>query len=189
MNNLTNQNKVLIGALAFAIVLGIFMLVRGPAPEDGENTVNQNAETQHPSSQESATLEPEPAQPSDPEQHARIMALMEAWPTEPNFHDGFYALAPMLSNAPSGATSIKFDPQDEYWGLPREPGYEEVEGYCSACHSLEIVMQQHVPPERWVELLVWMQEKQGMPEPTSEDYILILNYLQANFGAVILAQP
>lgn len=189
MNNLTNQNKVLIGVLVFAIVLGTFLLVRTLAPEDGGNSDNQIVQTEIATDQTVAAIEPEALLPSDPKQHARIMALMETWPTAPDFHDGFYALAPMLSNAPSGGTSIKFDPQDEYWGLPREPGYEEIEGYCSACHSLEIVMQQHLTPARWGELLLWMQEKQGMPEPDPEDYVLILNYLQTNFGAEILAQP
>lgn len=180
MNNLTNQNKVMIGAFVVALVLGTFLLVRSLAPGPGGESADRIT---------AAEPEPEPALPPDPEQRARVATLMETWPTSPNFHDGFYALAPMLSNAPSGATSIKFDPQDEYWGLPREPGFEEIDGYCSACHSLEIVMQQQLTPERWGELLVWMQEKQGMPEPDPEDYVLILNYLKANFGAEIRVRP
>ncbi len=188
MNNTTNQNKVLIGAFVIVIAVGGLLLARLLAP-DHDNAGEQLAETPAPTGQVSLAVTPEPLIPPAPEQRARVAELMKSWPTSPDFHDGFYALAPMLSNAPSGGTSIKFDPQDEYWGLPRDPGYEEVEGYCSACHSLEIVMQQKLTPARWGELLIWMQEKQGMPEPEPEDYVLILNYLQTNFGAEILAQP
>ena len=188
MNNLTNRNKVLIGALVVVIALGTLMLVRLLMPgQDGVG--DQVAEAPLAAEPMITAAAPEPVLPPDPEARTRVAELMAIWPTSPDFHDGFYALAPMLSNAPSGATSIKFDPQDEYWGLPRDPGYEEVEGYCSACHSLEIVMQQQLTPARWGELLIWMQEKQGMPEPDPEDYVLILNYLQENFGAKILAQP
>ena len=187
MDNITTQNKVLIGALLIVIALGAFMLLRILTPRPAGEPAPQIAET--PAATGQVQVPSEPIRIPEPEERARVVALMETWPTSPDFHDGFYALAPMLSNAPSGATAIKFDPQDEYWGLPREPGYEEVEGYCSACHSLEIVMQQKLTPARWGELLIWMREKQGMPEPEPEDYVLILNYLQTNFGAEILAQP
>lgn len=123
------------------------------------------------------------------EERARVAAMAESWPTTPDYSDGFYALAPALSNAAGEATTTKFDPEDDYWGLPRSPGYEEIDMYCTSCHSLEIVMQQNLSHERWSELLTWMQEKQGMMPPEPADLDLLLTYLASEFGTEIAAQP
>lgn len=67
--------------------------------------------------------------------------------------------------------------------LPEGEGRDEVEAYCSACHSLQIVVQQKgLTRERWDELLDWMVEEQGMAALDEEDHKLVLNYLSEYLG-------
>ena len=99
----------------------------------------------------------------------------------PDFSWTFNALDPGL--APSETIAAAFDPTDDYWGLPRNEGYDLVAGYCAACHSLRIVMQQRASAERWDALLDWMVEKQGMAEPPAEDRAALVRYLSEAFGA------
>ncbi len=77
---------------------------------------------------------------------------------------------------------ISFDPQDDYWGLPRTEGVDDVAAFCTACHSLEIVMQQRITPKRWQYTLNWMIEKQGMAKLDPETYQLIYAYLTRHFS-------
>jgi len=111
----------------------------------------------------------------------RIRTFANSWPQEPDYAPLFNALDPALDVSDTAPSA--FDPTDDYFGLPRQGEYELVYGYCSACHSLRIVMQQHATRTRWVELLAWMQEKQGMAEPPPEDKAAIVDYLAAHFGA------
>jgi len=62
-------------------------------------------------------------------------------------------------------------------GLPDAPGRDQVEGYCSICHSLKLVVQQGLPREDWDELMVWMVDEQDMEEIEAEDRRLVLDYL------------
>jgi|GEM_PF-1750096 len=111
----------------------------------------------------------------------RIAALAADWPREPDYAPIFNALDPSFAVIETSASA--FDPGDDYFGLPRTEGYETVYAYCGACHSLRIVMQQHVTPERWSEILIWMSEKQGMPELPPEDAAIVLDYLSEHFGS------
>ncbi len=45
-----------------------------------------------------------------------------------------------------------------------------------------IVVQQGLTRDSWEESLVWMVEKQGMPEPDQATWALILDYLAAHYG-------
>jgi hypothetical protein len=72
--------------------------------------------------------------------------------------------------------------QDEYLGLPDEPGREEVAIYCGACHSLMLVVQQGLDRPEWDKLLDWMVEEQGMPELESDERKLVLDYLAEHVG-------
>jgi len=74
------------------------------------------------------------------------------------------------------ATPLRAEAQDDA-GLPAGKGREEVELYCSACHSLKLVTQQGLTREAWDELLVWMVEEQGMAEISSDDRKIVLDYL------------
>ena len=66
--------------------------------------------------------------------------------------------------------------------LPPGPGRDEVELYCSYCHSLKIVTQQGLSRKDWDELLVWMVDEQGMAEIEAEDRKLVLDYLAAKIS-------
>ena len=111
----------------------------------------------------------------------RIAALASDWPREPDYTPIFNALDPSFYVIETSASA--FNPGDDFFGLPRTEGYETVYAYCGACHSLRIVMQQHATPERWSEILIWMSEKQGMPELPSEDAAIVLDYLSEHFGS------
>ena len=116
-----------------------------------------------------------------PSQHVSTQPTAESLPAAPDFAWRFSALDP--GTAETSATAALFDPADDYWGLPREDGVDLVAGYCAACHSLRIVMQQHASEARWRELMDWMIDKQGMASPPQEDLDEIVRYLSDHFGA------
>ncbi len=67
-------------------------------------------------------------------------------------------------------------------GLPLDGGREEVEIYCSACHSLRLVAQQGMTKDDWDELFDWMIEEQEMEEIPADDRKLALDYLAKHLG-------
>ena len=89
---------------------------------------------------------------------------------------------PYASETVSGADT-PFDPADDYWGLPRTEGVDLVAGLCSSCHSLEIVMQQRMTPDRWDYTLNWMMEKQGMVRLDEAQYDMVYAYLTSHFSS------
>ncbi|WP_415183872.1 cytochrome C-552 [Phaeovulum sp.] len=74
-------------------------------------------------------------------------------------------------------------PNPEFGGLPDSAGAEETFYQCTACHSTEIIKQQHLTDARWDYLWDWMVKEQGMVEPDEETKELILSYLKGNFSA------
>ncbi len=108
--------------------------------------------------------------------------MAEAYTGEIRYKDSFNALDPLIKRS-AVTRGSKFDAADDYWGLPRTAGYEEVAAYCAGCHSLAIVMQQRVTPERWEYLLNWMVEKQNMPPLETDERALIKAYLVQHFSA------
>lgn len=126
-------------------------------------------------------------QHSDAARRAQAVAQMaENWNGEMRFEAAYDALDPSASTtaAEGGDATARggFDPNDQYWGLPRNPGYEEVAAYCAACHSVQLVMQQNRNERRWNELIDWMIAQQGMPSPPPEDRQRIVDYLVRNYG-------
>jgi len=123
-----------------------------------------------------------PLPPLTAEQKSRAVQHAANWSKDPAYEADFNALDPSYK-MPSMTDSM-FDPLDDYWGLPRDDkgAYELVDAYCTACHSASIVMQQQATPQRWKELLVWMEEKQGMPKITDEDEALVLEYIGIYFS-------
>ena len=109
-------------------------------------------------------------------------SAFENWPRTPSYDVAFDPLNP-LSVTSIGEAPPQFDPEDDYWGLPRTEGYELVYVYCSGCHSLEIVMQQSAAKERWRYMIDWMSEKQNMQPMPPEDDAVVFNYLVQYFGA------
>ncbi len=111
----------------------------------------------------------------------RIADFVQSWGPEPQYSVHFNALDPSFEMTARAARI--FNPSDDYWGLPRDEGYELVSAYCSACHSLNIVMQQKATAERWNEILDWMVETQGMARLNQEDQSVIHTYLSTHFSS------
>jgi hypothetical protein len=111
---------------------------------------------------------------------ARIRTSAADWPATPNYEVRFNALDPG-AEASSGE-GVRFNPDDDYFGLPREGAYELVAGSCTGCHSLNLVMQQRANRARWSALLTLMVETHGMPKPDAAQEKALLDYLSATFG-------
>lgn len=71
---------------------------------------------------------------------------------------------------------------DEFDGLPEGNGRDEVVGACTACHSAAVIRQQRLSRATWDETLNWMEREQKMPALDAATRIVILDYLEANFG-------
>ncbi|MEM9619800.1 MAG: hypothetical protein AAF936_17745 [Pseudomonadota bacterium] len=115
-------------------------------------------------------------------QAARITAMAGAWSGVIAFGDTYAALTP-LAITQDANQNARFNPADDYWGLPRSEGVETVAALCGACHSLAIVMQQRQTQDGWNYLFDWMIEKQGMPEPVPEMRTEIIAYLSREFAS------
>ena len=120
------------------------------------------------------------AAPSSSEEKPAVTAVND-WTGEIDFAPAYAALNP-YADVSASTVATTFDPNDDYWGLPRSEGYETVAAYCSVCHTLQIVMQQRQARDGWDYLLTWMAEKQGMAEPPAETRAEILNYLSREFS-------
>lgn len=91
------------------------------------------------------------------------------------------SIAAILALA-SGAFIASASAESEFGLLVPGEGAEETFGYCTACHSERIVVQQGQTREGWVHLLEWMVEEQGMPPIEEPDYSLVLDYLTTNYN-------
>lgn len=106
--------------------------------------------------------------------------IAPGWPPEIAYGAPYDALKPLEFSSAAAARAV-FDAEDDYSGLPRDAGYELVDAYCTACHSLQIVMQQRYAREGWDRRLDWMVETQGMAEMPTEDRAIVLDYLARHF--------
>lgn len=95
---------------------------------------------------------------------------------------GYDPLAPLRGPAPAPATP-DIETSDELGGLPVSEGVDLTYYMCGACHSIRLVTQQRVTPERWDYLLDWMVEKQGMAPLPPEDRTVVLDYLIRHFSS------
>jgi hypothetical protein len=68
-------------------------------------------------------------------------------------------------------------------GLIAEEGFELVLGTCAACHSIDLVKQNRATAEGWKEMIVWMQETQGLWE-LGENEAPIIKYLAKHYAPV-----
>ena len=123
-------------------------------------------------------------QSEEPLETASSSMSQEDWPSRPRFDFHFDALDPLSQTSDGALSASLYDADDEYWGLPRTPGFELIDAYCSGCHSLEIVMQQRADEARWRYMLNWMVEEQNMPPLLEEDADIVLDYLVTHFGSV-----
>ncbi len=194
------RGAMLCGALAAVLALGAC-----GQPDDAASDTAEIADVQEPDSQTPDDMSSDASMPdeatddmalggdlyvapppeSDPAVVAaratRVAALADIWPAEPVYTYAFDAMDPSVSVS-AGVGGSLFDPADDYWGLPRTEGYEQVDLNCTACHSLRIVMQQHQTEERWDYLLTWMVEEQGMYPMPEDERALVLAYLLEHFG-------
>jgi len=75
------------------------------------------------------------------------------------------------------------DPEiDKETGLVISQGFEHVKKTCTVCHSPMLITQNKADRDGWLEMIRWMQAKQGLwpLEPDVEN--AILDYLAANYG-------
>ncbi|MEO1580936.1 MAG: hypothetical protein AAFR91_03765 [Pseudomonadota bacterium] len=72
------------------------------------------------------------------------------------------------------------DPFGEDW--PAGPNRELTGGFCGSCHSLDLIKQQRQSREGWDKLMTWMSETQNMPVVSPEVRVMLLDYLELNFG-------
>jgi len=66
-------------------------------------------------------------------------------------------------------------------GLIADDGFEIMFHVCGKCHSLDLVTQNKSTEEGWKEMIVWMQETQGLRD-LGEDELPILKYLAKNYA-------
>ncbi len=73
------------------------------------------------------------------------------------------------------------DETDPETGLVTDEGFELVRTTCTACHSSDLILQNRYTREGWHDIIVWMQETQGLWD-LGENEALILDYLEANYA-------
>ena len=115
------------------------------------------------------------------QQHERIEVMANAYKGDLRYKSAYAALEPAASAVTLGATAA-FSPTDEFAGLVRAPGHEEVFNTCSACHSLNLVMQQRKSVQGWNDTIDLMIQKRGMTPPPAGDRAKITVYLGSYFG-------
>ena len=57
-----------------------------------------------------------------------------------------------------------------------------VKAHCTGCHSPKLVTQNRGSEEDWADLIVWMQEEQGLWEIDEESKTKIVKYLATHYG-------
>ncbi|MEQ8703862.1 MAG: hypothetical protein RIC19_08070 [Phaeodactylibacter sp.] len=66
-------------------------------------------------------------------------------------------------------------------GLIAAEGWEVVRGTCTACHSAKLVTQNKATRDGWKNMIVWMQETQGLWDLGDQEKT-ILDYLAAHYA-------
>ena len=79
------------------------------------------------------------------------------------------------------ASDLSAEEKRNYQGLPPGDGVDLVLENCTACHSTEIIRENHMSREAWDKTITWMQEKQGLWE-LGKDRKIILDYLSKAQG-------
>ena len=73
------------------------------------------------------------------------------------------------------------DGKDVETGLIVDKGWEVVKTNCTKCHNSKIILQNRFTKKGWKELIVWMQETQGLWQ-LGENEKIILDYLAKNYA-------
>ena len=69
-----------------------------------------------------------------------------------------------------------------FGGMPADEGRLEVFGFCGACHSIDLVLQQGLTRAVWEEVLVEMVRDQEMAPLRDDDRRKVLDYLEKYYG-------
>ena len=69
-----------------------------------------------------------------------------------------------------------------FGGMPKDEGRLEVFGFCGACHSIDLVVQQGLTRAVWEEVLVEMVRDQEMAPMRADDRRKVLDYLEKYYG-------
>lgn len=85
----------------------------------------------------------------------------------------------LLPALAGGADKKPIDPET---GLLLAPGFEEVKKTCTVCHAAMLITQNKAERDGWLEMIRWMQDKQGLWQLPPEEEKVILDYLAANYG-------
>jgi len=110
-----------------------------------------------------------------------VQRMASAWDGAIRFGAPYAALDPSRAGD-DAAPAAGFNPADDYWGLPRTPGFDDVAGWCGACHSLALVMQQRQTADGWTTVIERMVARQGMPDPGGRTRADLAAYLAREFG-------
>lgn len=73
------------------------------------------------------------------------------------------------------------DGKDVETGFVVDEGWEVVKTNCTQCHNSKIILQNRFTKDKWKELIVWMQETQGLWKLGGNEEI-ILNYLAKHYA-------
>ncbi|MDH7445142.1 monoheme cytochrome C [Aquimarina sp. 2201CG14-23] len=65
-------------------------------------------------------------------------------------------------------------------GLVEAEGLMEVVNNCTNCHSSQLVIQNRMSKERWIETIRWMQKTQNLWDLGGNEAIIV-NYLVSNY--------
>ena len=71
---------------------------------------------------------------------------------------------------------------DSETGLIVAPGFEQVKKTCTVCHSAMMITQNKADRDGWLEMIRWMQAKQGLWELEPDVEKEILDYLATNYA-------
>jgi len=71
---------------------------------------------------------------------------------------------------------------DKETGLVIAPGFETVKKTCTVCHSPMLITQNKADRDGWLEMIRWMQAKQGLWPLEPETETAILDYLATHYG-------
>jgi hypothetical protein len=88
------------------------------------------------------------------------------------------ALLSLSANEVDKKQEVKIDPE---YGLIVAPGMQDIINNCTACHSTKFIINQRGSRETWKDMIVWMQETQGLWEFDAQTEKSILDYLETNY--------
>jgi hypothetical protein len=94
----------------------------------------------------------------------------------------FSAVLAVGANAAHPKEIKKVTAIDPETGLIVNTGVETVKANCTVCHSAKFILLQRGDRKTWKDMIVWMQQTQGLWEFDPETEKTILDYLATNYA-------